>query len=361
MFKTYVSNVPLSTAHNYYLEYGECRRLHCRSYIRPTVPGEFVWRFWFQNSVNSTFDAGQVAYVNRSGGNWKILNAQIAASDTLQPDTFDWVPVSFDGKAGRDVAPDEMFWSDEVTFCVPKGQYLVWDWEIEGDGIPCTPDSQAPTYIDFGDGFESVDEVRRPDIFGCPMPDLFGCKRAVKKQFAFLGDSITQGCQTGLNAYAMWAGRIILAKAPEYAGWNLGLGFARGSDAATDGCWLYKAKQNDTVIVCYGVNDILRGADAEQVLASLRKIITALQKKNIRVILFNVPPFDMVPELESQRCAVNAAIPALAAEYDIPWFDFSSVLAMPAPQTHIGRYGTHPDGNGGKVTADAFLQSGIEL
>jgi hypothetical protein len=36
------------------------------------------------------------------------------------------------------------------------------------------------------------------------MPNFIGCDKKIKKRIAFVGDSITQGCGTSLDGYAMW-------------------------------------------------------------------------------------------------------------------------------------------------------------
>ena len=64
---------------------------------------------------------------------------------------------------------------------------------------------------------------------------------------AFLGDSITQGVGTPDNAYTHWNALISKEIGEEYSYWNLGIGYARASDASTDGAWLNKAKNNDIV------------------------------------------------------------------------------------------------------------------
>ena len=92
-----------------------------------------------------------------------------------------------------------------------------------------------------------------------------GRSAAGKARIAFIGDSITQGCGTTYNGYKQYAAVAAGRLGEDYAFWDLGLGYARGSDAATDGIWLYKAKQNDLVSVCFGVNDILQGHSAGEV------------------------------------------------------------------------------------------------
>ena len=254
MFREYVSNIAAGTGTNYIIETGEVKTYRVRAYMKPLLAGDFNWAFSYVNAVNSTFAKGDVAWCNKEGGNFRINYAfiadggEIGGLDVTPTEDFVRIPVTFGGEASRDVTPGEVFRSDPVRIALPENHYLLFEWELTGDGIPGTPDSQSAAFIE-------KDGVWKP-ANTAPLPALFGCDRPFKKRVAFLGDSITQGCQTCPNAYEMWAGRIAAMLQPEYAVWNLGLGYARASDAATDGCWLTKAKQADVVIVTLGVNDI---------------------------------------------------------------------------------------------------------
>ncbi len=359
VFKKYVSNVACGTGANYILEFGESRKFSSRIYFKPDVCGEYNWRFFFSNTVDSTFADGAVAYLNKSGGNWRIISAKIADGGEIdglvvEAGALESVAaVTFDGKADREVTSNERFWSDEVHFTIPENHYLVWEWEIEGDGIPCTPDSQVPTFMDYGGGYKF-------DLF-CPAPALLGCDRVVKKRVAFMGDSITQGCGTTNNAYEMWAARISKMLNPEYSVWNLGLGWGRGADAVSDGAWLYKGKQADVVIMTYGVNDILHGAykqgrisTAGEVVAAIESLLEKLHSAGVEVILSTVPPFDFTPEQYREWRAVNMAISYIAKLHGCRVFDIESSLDSSFRLENKWIYGAHPDGNGGRVAADRF-------
>lgn len=211
MFRTYPSNIALGTGHNWILCFDSPRRIRARGYFRALSHTPDTWRFWFSNAVDSTFDQGAVAYPDRPGGNWRILSARVgdggACSCEAMPEpapVTGWVDVTFDGRASRDVASCERFWSDEISFTLPEDHYIVWEWELEGNEIPCTPDSQAPTFTAFDD---------EPLTFRaeCPLPDLFGARREVAGRIAFWGDSITQGCGTRNNFYEHWSARAALA------------------------------------------------------------------------------------------------------------------------------------------------------
>lgn len=80
-----------------------------------------------------------------------------------------------------------------------------------------------------------------------PVPSMVGCVRAVEKRIGFFWDSITQGIGSEKNSYGHWNAVLAEKLGEKNAYWNLGIGFARASDAATNGVWLQKAKQNDFV------------------------------------------------------------------------------------------------------------------
>ncbi|MBQ8369200.1 MAG: SGNH/GDSL hydrolase family protein [Clostridia bacterium] len=363
MFRKYVSNTSCGTGTNYILEFKENRRFTARAYFKCAVTGRLNHRFFYMNQVNSTYSDGSVAYRNKPGGNWKILRAVIADGGEIGPlnveagELVNPTPVTFDGRAEKTVAPCEKFWSDEVTFDLPENHYLVWEWEIEGNGIPCTPDSQVPTFMDYGPGMKF-------DYF-CPMPALIGIERPetlpAKKRVAFLGDSITQGCQTTLNAYAMWVGKIAAMLAPDYPVWNIGLGFARGSDAATDDCWLWKAKQMDVVVLTCGVNDVLSGeyqagrpSTAGEIIGWLEKTVRALKEAGVDVIISKIPPYEMNQRSYEEWRAANLAIPAVAALYGCKVYDIESSLDASAVLESRYLYNAHPDDNGGTAAAEKF-------
>ncbi|MBQ8509218.1 MAG: SGNH/GDSL hydrolase family protein [Clostridia bacterium] len=363
MFKKYVSNTAAGTGTNFILLYDKPTRLRARIYFRPEVFGDFNWRFYYVNSVNSTFGDGDVAQRNRSGGSWRILSAAIADGGVIDgpevvPGELELLPVTYDGSTSRNVQPDEAFWSDPVKLNIPDGHYIAFEWELEGDAIPCTPDSRTAAFIDMGGGWTTGDH------FDCPMPALIGCDRPYKKRVAFVGDSITQGCGTRKNYYENWVHRIAAMLQPDYAVWNLGLGFARCDDAATDGCWLNKVKQSDVVVVTCGTNDLLRGplglgrpSTAGELCANLQKIVKALKEAGAEVILSIIPPFSYSEKSVLEWRAFNLAIPSIAAQYGCRVFDLDGAIEGDSNLDCRYPYGAHPDGEGGRVIAEKFYET----
>lgn len=348
------------------LEPVPARRFVARAYLRCVSHEVSRWRFWFSNAVDSTFDAGQNAWPNRPGGAWRIHSARIGDGGRafygergIVPEVTGWTEVRFGSDSGRDVAPNETFWSDEVDFSLPEGHFLVWEWEIEGGEIPCTMDSQALCYT-------GKDEASLASDTFCPMPDLFGAEREVRSRIVFWGDSITQGCGTGTNQYGSWVPKIADGLGRAFGVWNIGLGFARGSDAATCGVWMDKALTADVVCMAFGTNDLGsgtrgrgRGDTAEEVLATMEALIVKLKESGKRVILFTPPPFCYVQKVYDEWKKVLQAYPALVEKHGIELFDFEASLDAEPPFGNVCQYGAHPDCRGGTAAADAFLACGF--
>ena len=121
----------------------------------------------------------------------------------------------------------------------------------------------------------------------------------------------------------------------DYSIWNLGLGFGRAYDAARDGAWLYRARKMDSVVVCFGVNDILRGRSAQQLCGDLETIVSLLQQSGCRVVLFTTPPFDLfTPEQQKVWREVNQFV--RAADFPDAVFDIASVLGLSLIHIFVG-------------------------
>ena len=184
---------------------------------------------------------------------------------------------------------------------------------------------------------------------------MIGSDRIVSRRIGFLGDSITQGCGTEYDSYTHWAAKIAEGLPASDSVWDLGIGYARAYDAATDCGWLARVKQCDVVNVCMGVNDLLRGRHGEQVVADLTTIVRALKKAGCRVILFTVPPFDMTGEAKAYWYLINDKIRLTISNEADAVFDFAAVLGQDAPNAHMSVYGGHPNAQGCAVAAKAYL------
>lgn len=353
-FTTYVSNTVVSTGNNFYIEKAE--NITYRAYLPVEQYGELEYKFFFTNTVDSTYTKGKIAFVGKSGGSYTISNATVADGGTgVEDEITNRTPVTFGGKETKEVAADESYWSDPVTMNIPEGHYMVWEWTVSGEGIPCNKMSSLTSTASSADGetFEFCDEI--------PLPQIIGAKRDVKHMVAAIGDSITQGCQTEQMKYEFWASKISTQLGSDVAFFNCGLGWARASDAASNENWLSRVSQYDTVIVAFGTNDIVSGkyggkkSSAEEIDEYLDAIVSYLTEKGCDVILFNAPPQDFKKTNEGIRTALNEKIPAIAEKYGAKFFDFSALLST---EDEPGKavYGGHPNGEGGTVVADAFVK-----
>lgn len=353
-FTTYVSNTVVSTGNNFYIEKAE--NITYRAYLPVEQYGELEYKFFFTNTVDSTYTKGKIAFVGKSGGSYTISNATVADGGTgVEDEITNRTPVTFGGKETKEVAADESYWSDPVTMNIPEGHYMVWEWTVSGEGIPCNKMSSLTSTASSADGetFKFCDEI--------PLPQIIGAKRDVKHTVAAIGDSITQGCQTEQMKYEFWASKISTQLGSDVAFFNCGLGWARASDAASNENWLSRVSQYDTVIVAFGTNDIVSGkyggkkSSAEEIDEYLDAIVSYLTEKGCDVILFNAPPQDFKKTNEGVRTALNEKIPAIAEKYGAKFFDFSALLST---EDEPGKavYGGHPNGEGGTVVADAFVK-----
>ena len=356
-FKRYTSNTLCGTSNNYMLT-ENVDRLTCRCYIRPYEHGYFNWRFWFSNAVDSTFGEADVAWANRPGGSWSIVSADISLADSVDGEVYGTTPVFFNGSASYNVNTNERFWSDPVRFGVKNGQYLVWTWTVTGSQIPCTPDSQIPCrWLSDGKWI--------PYTFGpgncIPKPNMFAADRGERRRLVFIGDSITQGCGTGMDKYEQWAAQIGNQLDPSvWSVWNIGLGFGRAYDAVTDKAWLWRAKNaGDITAVCFGVNDTIRGRSADDIWRDLCRISRSIRDCGGKVLLLTIPPFDFAGNKESVWREVNRRIREYGTSVADGVFDIATVLGLDAPEDNRAKYGGHPDGIGGAAVAKAFIDSGI--
>lgn len=355
-FDTYISNTVVATGNNYVV--GDAEKITYRAYFPVEEYGELEYRFYFSNTVDSTYDNGKLAYTGKDGGKYTIESAAIADGGmSVEDEITARTSVTFGGEAGREVDSNEAFWSDPVSFNVPEGHFLVWEWTVTGTDIPCTKMSTLTSTTSCEDGdeeFAYCDEI--------PLPQLIGAKREVKENIVAIGDSITQGCQTEFMKYEFWSSQISQNLGSDYGFWNCGLGWSRTSDAAECGNWLARAKTADTVIVAFGTNDIISGEygaedgnTAEEIDAYLRVLLDVFKDAGCKIIVFNAPPQTYNEELEAVRAEYNEQLKETCKEYGAEYFDFASYLSTPDdPVTAI--YGGHPNGEAGKIVADAFVK-----
>ncbi len=112
-----------------------------------------------------------------------------------------------------------------------------------------------------------------------------------------------------------------------YSYWNLGLGFGRADDGASNGILLYKTKQNDYVFLCFGVNDVLQGYSADAIKKKLQTAVNRLNEAGVRVIVQTLPPFDYSEENTKKWLEVNSFILSELQRAVFP-FDCAKYLSL---------------------------------
>jgi lysophospholipase L1-like esterase len=341
-----------------------------RTFVRPRASGPAQWVFWMSNATDSTFGPG-VPHPNETGAAWRIEAAYAGDGGTAHTGvvTGTSVPLTFGGSATKEVQPGERFWSDPITLDLPADHDLVFTWALStAVGGPSIPGTSAPfltSYIATGKNLASQDANTG---FGASTdllvaPQMFAIDRPITSRLCFLGDSITQGIGSTRDSYGYWVAKIADGLGPDVGVWNLGNGWARAADAASDGYWLAKAKQCTEVAVILGVNDIINSSrTADQILADLTTILGALKAHDptTKTILFTVPTFNLGGGNYTTWKQVNDTIRAAPLPGADRVFDIAAVESRPAPDDGLLKVGYtngdgHPNDTAGTAIADAFL------
>ena len=367
-FNQYTSNTLAGSGNQLFFNMEEGEVLTGRVLYKITSSGEHRYSLLFSNIIDSTYSTGNISHANLICESWTIHRAQIGIckeipsnkavpsltmadnAESSDADILirDFVPITFNGQASKIVSPGEFFHSDPIIIRFDQNEYLCLEVSFSGKMIPYHEESLLPVFIKTENGWQYSKHM--------PFAGMIGCDRKVKKKIAFLGDSITQGIGTELNSYLHWNALLSKKLGNEYAFWNLGLGFGRASDAASDSAWLYKAKQNDIVFVCYGVNDLLQGATAEQIKKNISSIVQKLKAQVQTVILQTIPPFDYDIETRQKWEDVNSFIKTNLRQTADYVFDNVPFLCKDTALPHLAAYGGHPNEVGCAVWADALYK-----
>lgn len=354
-FTDFSSNTAAAAGNQSFFEPRDAAELiTARAFFKISAGGRYNYSLLFSNTTDSTFADGSHSRCNFALGEWYIDSLRVAACDFCTVDVMpeassfltDFVTLTFDGCEHKTVKSGELFCTDAVELEFSAGQYMCIEVTYRGGQIPHHPETLLPVFTKRGG--EWVCDVNMP------LPCMVGCDRKIKKRIAFLGDSITQGCGTPKNEYLNYAALAAKPFEADCACWNLGIGYARGADAATDGAWLYKAKQNDIVTVCFGVNDIFQIGDAERTKADLTKIVRILKRTGVKVILQTVPPFDYSETNAAVWRDINDYIHSVLRNEVDGFLDTSEFLSDPRiPAKTL--YGGHPNPEGCAVWAQRLI------
>lgn len=363
-FELYQSNSITPSSANYALKStdGKPVRQTFRGVYKIQEFGTLEYKFYFSNNVDSTFSNGSHSYRNMPTESYKIISASVGTYKTSQGQgtVKDFKTLTFDGKTERDVAAGETFWSDAITLTVPNGYYLIFEWTVEYTVIAATNSENASCFLyDYSSGKITLTQ-------SAPMPALIGAKRDNALRVGFIGDSITMGIGTGAGTHRFWAAKITEKAGTDISFWNLGVGFARANDAVNSPSWLEKAKNNDLIIICLGVNDIQSGPyndsgqrSAQQIANDINTIAATCQEAGCEVIIFSTPPFtySTTEKVEVWR-TLTVKLKALCEDKGYDFFDFASYLGK-ADDPATPAYGGHPNAQGCEIVANAFMESGL--
>lgn len=352
-FNKYTSNTCASSANQHYFTLDKNEVCTGRVFYKIFSGGKYNYSLLFSNIIDSTYADGDVSHKNLICNEWTIHSAKIGRCRYIPKDITnysgieveDFVPLTFGGKALKNVMPGEFFCSDEVELEFEKGEFLCLEMTFSGTMLPYHEESLLPIYILDGKDWKYNKKM--------PLPGMIGCDRKVKERIGYWGDSITQGIGSTLNSYLHWNARLSEMIGEERAHWNIGIGYGRANDAASGGAWMYKALKCDTLIVCFGVNDLCRQFTVEETKRDLTTIIDTLKANGKRVILQTIPPFDYNEERKEKWIPLNEFIHNELKDKVDFLFDCVPVLGK-KDEPHMSIYGGHPNDEGGRVWAEAL-------
>ncbi|MBO5879820.1 MAG: SGNH/GDSL hydrolase family protein [Clostridia bacterium] len=366
-FETYVSNTYAASGNQLYFNMDAEEVRVGRVFYKIAFSGEYNYSIMFSNVMDSTYANGSVSYKNLVCEGWKIHGARIGKCKEIpssKPITeltladadeigefdikvSDFRDLQFWGKTEKEVLPKEFFYSDPVKMEFDSGDYLCLEITFSGKMIPYHEESQIPVFVKCGREWKYSKEM--------PFAGMIGCDRKVKARIGYFGDSITQGIGVAPNSYAHWNALLSEKIGAEYSYWNLGIGYGRANDAASDGAWIYKAMQNDIVFVCYGVNDILQNQAEDVIKSDLTHIVDSLKSAGKRVILQTVPPFDYNGENIAKWQRINGYVKSVLAARVDAIFDNGSILGK-EDALHLAKFGGHPNEEGCALWANALFE-----
>lgn len=353
-FENFTSNTVAGSGNQFFFINDDPTEIHKgRIFFKIFKGGRYNYSILFSNIIDSTFNDGAISHKNIVCDEWYIKNMKIGSCSECSADRMtevnNFTDLTFGGNLSKTVMPGEMFSSDPVSLDLADEQYICLEISFSGKMIPDHQETLVPSFL-----YENDNWIPSPLM---PFPSMIGCDRKVKKRIAFFGDSITQGIGTEVNSYSHWNACTSHLLGCDNSYWNLGLGFGRADDAASDGVWLFKAKQADVVIMCFGVNDILHGYTAEQIIHNLRYTVTKLKERNIKVVVQTVPPFDYDEAHKATWLMVNEYIKNELSQYCELIFDTVPVLCDKTKGIEFSAYGGHPNAHGCLLWGKALYEA----
>lgn len=352
-FSSFVSNTLAGSGNQSFFLTGDPSKIQTsRLFYQIFQGGTYRYSFLYSNIIDTTYADGAHSQKNLICDSWKIEKAAAAVcrhcSCTEMPDVGPFTALTFGGKEQKEVMPGEFFSSDPVELSPAAGDFLCIELSFRGKMIPNHPETLIPSFL--------LERGRWIPSVSMPFPGMIGCDRDVSLRVAFLGDSITQGIGTEKNSYTHWNACAARMLGADYSYWNLGLGYARAADAASNGAWLFKAKQADAAVICLGVNDIFHDPfGGEQLCSSLLTVVQKLKAAGVAVMMQTVPPFNYSDDKAEIWRSVNQYIRGTLANDCDRVFDNVPVLSGDGAGSPAAKYGGHPNAEGCARWADALF------
>ncbi len=344
-----VSNTNTSSA-NQTIFYPENEDMACvgRVFYKVFCGGKYKYSITFSSVTDSSYPNINFTKRNVEVLEWEILEARIGLVKNCDlenmPTVSSFKQLYFEGKKNKKICQAGLFSTDEFELDVEDGEYVCLEVVYKGKAIPHHHEYSTPSFKKVGEAWIPSDEA----IYA----QTIGCDRAVEKKIAFIGDSLTQGNRN----YKNWTTLLGERLGTRYAFWNLGIGYSTANDCATDKLWLSKAKQNDVVFVCFGVNDINLIYDEERTKADLSKIVALLNEAGCKVILQTLPPFNFKESKLLIWNNLNAYIKEELSQKAYAVFDVAPFLANGDVKDGVAKYGAHPDADGCKLWAEKLFE-----
>ncbi len=357
-FNHFVSNTVAGSGNQFFFTMEENEIRTGRVFYKISVGGKYRYSILFSNIIDTTYDNGNISRRNLICDEWQIHSAKIGRCKSIPADreleelkmdediiVSEFTELSFGGTKTKKVMPGEFFYSDPLDFEFEKNDYLCLELTFSGTKIPYHEESVLPVYVKTENGWEYNRCM--------PFAGMIGCDREVKQRIVYFGDSITQGIGPKPNSYLHWNARLSEKLGDNYSYWNLGIGYARASDAATDNAWFYKAKNCDVAFVCMGVNDILQGHTAEQVKNDLTYVVETFKQLGKTVVLQTLPPFDYQGIIRERWLEINQFIKTELKEKVDLMFDVVPILGK-SDEPWMCIYEGHPNEEGCRIWAGAL-------
>ena len=350
-FKTYTSNTLAGSSNqSYFLSDNTVQT--GRVFYKAFAGGKYKYSFMFTNIIDSTYADGTHSRANIKCKEWTIKSVKVMVADKDTGDLTSCefkcvLPLTFNKKSEKTVAYEDVFYSDAIELECEKNDYICLEIDFCGEQIPYFEEMIIPSFRLIDGKWVSSKKT--------PVACMVGCDRPVTKKIGFFGDSITEGIGVSMDSYDHWNAKIAELTGEQYSYWNLGIGFARAADAASNGIWLSKAKQMDVVTICLGVNDMGRGYSATEIKCNLETIVRILKDNKVRTILFTVPPFNYQgEEIEKWKNINSYILNGLSKITEV--YDVVPIWGDTAPNEQRAVYGGHPNAKGCLALANDFVK-----